>query len=57
MGAGQEAPGAGYIMFNNLQCGSFLHLYRTGRVVGSDTCVIFKADEAKFYFHLKHVYV
>ena len=49
--------GAGYIMFSNLQCGSLLHLYRTSPVVGSDTCVIYKADEAKFNFHLKHVYV
>ena len=46
-----------YIMFSNLQCGSFLHLYRTSPVVGSDTCVIYKADEAKFNFHLKHVHV
>jgi len=36
---------------------SQLHLYRIGPVVGSDTCVIYKADEAKFNFHLKHVHV
>ena len=49
--------GACYIMFSNLQCGLSLHLYRTDQVVGSDTCVIYKADEAKFNFHLKRVYV
>ena len=48
--------GSGHIMFSNLQCGSFLQLYRTSPVVGSGTCVIYKADEAKFNFHLKRVY-